>query len=216
MRSETVFRQCVRKACMFRFPAPDGDDFPCPKCGSATNVVALIPHHEVDPDVIHTDRMNELVLEAGLDNIRSVLNIGSIFRTADGVGMQHIHLYGICPSPAHPHMKKTALGADQMIPWTQHWDGLRAVREKKKEGFCVWALEKNRTSTNLFVTPLPEHGRKLLLIVGNENNGIDPGILMESEQVVHLPMVGIKESLNVANAFAIAVYWLRFGNPTGG
>lgn len=215
MRTETVFRQCVRKACMFRFPGPDGDVFPCPKCGSSTNVVALLPIHDLDVIQSSPDRVNDLYLEAGLDNIRSILNVGSIFRTADGVGIEHIHLFGICPSPGHPQMKKTALGADRMIPWTQHWDGLHAVREKKKEGFVVWSLEKNRNSANLFSTSLPEHGNKLILIVGNENNGIDPGILAESDQVVHLPMVGGKESLNVANAFAIATYWLKFGITPG-
>ncbi len=215
MRTETVFRQCVRKACMFRFPGPDGDAFPCPKCGSATNVVALLPIHDLDSIQSSPDRVNDLCLEAGLDNIRSILNVGSIFRTADGVGIQHVHLFGISPSPAHPQMKKTALGADQMIPWTQHWDGLSAVREKKKEGFVVWSLEKNRISVNLFSTSLPDHGNKMILIVGNENNGIDPGILAESDQVVHLPMAGSKESLNVANAFAIATYWLKFGIATG-
>jgi tRNA G18 (ribose-2'-O)-methylase SpoU len=210
MKTETVIRQCVRKACMFRFPGPDGEAFPCPKCGASTTVVALLPKTDTEGFRHSTDTMSDLVLDAGLDNIRSVLNVGSIFRTADGVGIHHIHLFGITPSPAHPTMRKTALGADETLPWTQHWDGLQAVRELKKEGFAIWSLEKNHDSQNLFTTPLPEHSRKILIVAGNENSGVDPGILAESDQIIHLPMIGKKESLNVANAFAIAAYWLRF------
>jgi len=211
MKFETVFRQCVRKACMFRFPGPDGEHFPCPKCGAATTVVALLPRLEPAIDSNHQDDTNELVLEAGLDNIRSILNVGSIFRTSDGVGIKHLHLFGITSSPNHPNMKKTALGADDALPWSQHWDGLSAVREMKKAGTLIWSLEKNHDSQNLFTTPHPDHACKLLLVVGNENSGIDPGILAESDQIVHLPMTGRKESLNVSNAFAVAAYWLKFG-----
>lgn len=210
---DTVIRQCVRKACSFRFPGPDGETFNCPKCGAATTVVALIPTNINGSSIVKTDEPSFL-LEAGLDNLRSALNVGSIFRTSDGAGIRHIHLFGISPPPTHARIKKTALGADQTIPWTQHWDGLAAVRLLKKSGYTIWSLESSHESTNLFSLPPISDPRKILLIVGNENSGVDPGILAESDQILHIPMVGNKESLNVANAYAIAVYWIKFGLPS--
>ena len=214
MKTETVFRQCVRKACMFRFPGPDGETFNCPKCGASTTVVALIPQYDQIRGAEEA-LSNGLHLEAGLDNLRSILNVGSIFRTADAVGITHLHLFGMTPTPVHPRMQKTALGAESFLPWTQHWDGLAAVRELKKDGFFILALEKTRDSQNLFTFPPLAESQKIHLIVGNENSGTDPGILAESDQILHLPMVGNKESLNVANAFSAAVYWLRFGMSSG-
>jgi len=210
MTSNTVFRQCIRKACMFRFPGPDGEFFACPKCGAGTTVVALFSHHD-QQDII-PEEYRTRTIEAGLDNLRSILNVGSIFRTADAVGIRHIHLFGITPSPIHPRMQKTSLGAEDILPWTQHWDGLAAVRELKSQGYLIAALEKTRESQNLFDFSLPAEYKKILLIAGNENTGIDPGILAESNYILHLPMLGSKESLNVANAFAVAAYWFRFNS----
>jgi 23S rRNA (guanosine2251-2'-O)-methyltransferase len=209
--TNTVMRQCVRKACAFRFPGPDGPTFPCPKCGAATSVVALmLEYNQMASEKPHTDP-NAVQIEAGLDNLRSALNVGSIFRTSDGAGINHIHLFGICPPPTHPQIKKTALGADQNIPWTQHWDGLAAVRTLKQAGYSIWSLERNHDSLDIFSLPPDGKLNKILLVVGNENTGIDPGILAESDRTIHIPMQGNKESLNVASAYAIAVYWLKFG-----
>jgi 23S rRNA (guanosine2251-2'-O)-methyltransferase len=207
--AHTVARQCVRKACSFRFPGPDRDDFACPKCGSPTKIARpyLEPFHEIRT----ATGSSVLRLEIGLDNLRSALNVGSVFRTSDGAGVQHIHLFGICPPPTHPEVRKTALGADETIPWSQHWDGVEAIRNFKTEGTIVWSLEKSSQSVDLFSIPNPSENQKMILILGNENSGVDPGILELSDQVVHLPMLGLKESLNVSNAFAIAVYWIRFG-----
>jgi 23S rRNA (guanosine2251-2'-O)-methyltransferase len=207
---DTVIRQCVRKACAFRFPGPDGEVFPCPKCGASTNVVALLPEGN-NRTFTAVSGGDNLHIEAGLDNLRSAMNVGSIFRTSDGAGVHQIHLFGMCPPASHLQVKKTALGADTTIPSTQHWDGLAAVRALKKNGYLIWSLETTPDSTSIFsLTPVVEF-RKVLLVVGNENTGIDPGILAESDQVLHIPMLGNKESLNVANAYAIAVYWLLFG-----
>ncbi len=206
----TVVRQCVRIACAFRFPGPDGESFRCPKCGANTNIVIFSL-----PESNRIDKQSEyepsLVLEAGLDNIRSVLNVGSIFRTSDGAGVNHIHLFGFCPPPTHPQIQKTALGADLSTPWTQHWDGVAAVRRQKEMGYAIWCLENNERSVNLFTASPDNHETKIMLVVGNENSGIDPGILEISDRILYIPMIGIKESLNVSNAYAVAVYWIRFG-----
>lgn len=207
---DSVIRQCVRKACGFRFPGPDADTFPCPKCNSATMIVRRIPPQPASPPEVD----GGLQIEAALDNIRSALNVGSILRSSDGAGVRAVHLFGICPSPAQSQVQKTALGADESIPWQQHWDGLEAVRQMKADGYRIWALEKTAASTNLFDLRQSDAGQKILLVVGNEVSGVDPDILQECERVLHIPMMGNKESLNVSNAYAIAIYWLRFGVET--
>lgn len=208
----SVIRQCVRKACGFRFPGPDQENFACPKCSSATSIVRRIPPQPASAP----ESDGGLQIEAALDNLRSALNVGSIFRSSDGAGVRAIHLFGICPSPAQGQVQKTALGADESIPWHQHWDGLQAVREMKAVGYRVWALEKTTDSTNLFDLRQSESDQKILLVVGNEVSGVDPDILAECERVLHIPMMGDKESLNVSNAYAVAIYWLRFGVTTAG
>jgi tRNA G18 (ribose-2'-O)-methylase SpoU len=208
--SNVVIRQCVRKACSFRFPVNDDvvSALKCPKCGALTSIVE---HFELGNDTPNRPSISNHHIEAYLDNLRSVFNVGSIFRSADGCGIEHIHLGGITPSPAHPHMKKTALGADNSVTWEQHWDGLEAVRSLKEKGYQIIGLEYTDRSTPLFELKTPV-GLPCLLIVGNENYGIDPGILDECHQIVHIPMSGLKESLNVAIAFSIAAYWMTFGS----
>lgn len=206
---KAVIRQCVRKACSFRFPVNQEliSAEKCPKCGAQTSIVARYPINDY-----RNDRPSESSspVEAYLDNLRSVFNVGSIFRSADGCGISRIHLGGITPSPAHPHMKKTALGADSTIAWEQHWDGVETVSQLKDNGYHVIGLEYTDHSTPVFDLKIPL-GQTTLLVVGNENYGIDPGILEQCHQIVHIPMSGMKESLNVAIAFSIAAYWMTYG-----
>ncbi|NPV76937.1 MAG: RNA methyltransferase [Anaerolineae bacterium] len=150
-------------------------------------------------------------IEVLLDNIRSAFNVGSIFRTADGAAINHIHLCGITPTPDHPKVSKTALGAECLVAWTQHWDGVEAARELKEKGYALVALESAEDSRSLFeISSLP--GTPLtVLVLGNEVTGVDPGILELCNQKIHIPMQGSKRSLNVAIAFGIAAYHLRYG-----
>jgi len=205
-----VMRQCVRPACSFRFPGPDSELLACPKCGSTTNITDFVLNEHPVREYLIQDFLPHL--EVGLDNLRSVLNVGSIFRTSDGAGIKHIHLFGTSPPPTHPKMDKTALGASDHIPWSQYWDGASTVKELISDGVQVWCLEYTPKSTELFQMPLPTLDTHHLLIVGNENNGIDPQILDQAHHIVHLPMLGHKESLNVACAFTVAVYWFQFFN----
>ncbi|NPV85183.1 MAG: RNA methyltransferase [Anaerolineae bacterium] len=152
-----------------------------------------------------------ITLELLLDNIRSAFNVGSIFRSADGAGVRHIHICGITPTPDHPRVVKTALGAEMVIPWTQHWNSLEAAQKLKQKGYTLWGLECTSTST-----ALPQALRNylpstpLLLIAGNELGGVDADLIAQCDQVVHIPMLGIKESLNVAVAVSIAIYMIQF------
>lgn len=158
------------------------------------------------------------------DNIRSLENIGSIFRTADALKVDKIFLCGICglPSPSfqrnnsgrkntqklglgEPNSKisKTALGAEKWIDWEHHWQTWRIVEKLKKEKVLVVALEQAKKSINYteFKPKFP-----LALVVGNEIKGVSPSVLKRADAVISLPMLGKKESLNVAVAFGIAGY----------
>jgi tRNA G18 (ribose-2'-O)-methylase SpoU len=149
-------------------------------------------------------------VEALLDNIRSVFNVGNMVRTADGAGIRHMHLCGITPTPNNPKLAKTALGAERSVPWTQHGDGLAAAVSLRKQGLRLWALEGGPRAESLFDARVDEKSPPIVLVVGSEIFGVDPGILEHCERVLCLPMQGSKNTLNVAVAFGIAAYFLRF------
>ncbi len=147
-------------------------------------------------------------MEFLLDNVRSVFNVGSIFRSADGAGVSHLYLGGITPSPGHKAMRKTALGAEEQIAWSVHRNGVQIAEELAGAGHTLWALEWTRESVDLFEAAEARGSGKLVVVLGNEVTGVDPGILSVCEQVVHIPMRGNKVSLNVATAMGIAAYAL--------
>ena len=203
-------RQCEAEECQFRFPVAAGDPAGarCPHCGTAT-VLATTPQAGGAPSLQMPPRFSRL--ELLLDNIRSLYNVGAIMRTADGAGITHLHLGGITAPPTHPRLAKTALGAESALPWTQHRNSVQAVRQLKSEGYVVWVLEEGETAVNLFTTPLPTTANQpILLIVGNEKVGVDPAIQQSADCTFALPMSGVKNSLNVAVAFGIAIYQIQF------
>jgi len=148
-------------------------------------------------------------MEVLLDNIRSIYNVGSIFRTSDGAGISHLHLCGITPTPDNPKLKKTALGADETIGWTHYLNGCVAAQALKAHGMRLWALEGGDRSKPIHKASNDYDDKTVVLVVGNEVCGVDPGILDQCEKVLAIPMQGIKTSLNAAVAFGIAVYMLR-------
>lgn len=203
-------RQCTRETCGLRFSTVLGDPRAerCPVCRALARVVetaydraAIAPQagRAVGPE-----------LEVLLDNIRSAWNVGSMLRAADGAGVRRVHLCGVSAAPDNSKVAKTALGAEKSLPWVFHPDGVAAARQLKTQGLRLWALEGGSRAVSLFdvVADLP--GPPLALVVGNELSGVDPGILDLCERVVCLPMQGVKGSLNVAVAFGIAVYTIRY------
>jgi tRNA G18 (ribose-2'-O)-methylase SpoU len=150
-------------------------------------------------------------LEILLDNIRSVRNVGSMFRTADGVGIRHMHLGGVTPTPEHEGIAKTALGAERSVPWTHHPDGAAAAASLRGQGSRLWALEGGPSSTSLFDAVIGPREPAIVLVLGHEVAGIDPRISRLCDRVLRLPMLGIKGSLNVSVALGVAAYLLRFG-----
>ena len=226
-------RRCTAAGrCGLRFPVADGSPLGarCPSCGAPTEWVdEAYPTHGVTPSPERTAEPSQRVaqrmglrVEALLDNIRSLSNVGSMFRTADGAGLAHLYLGGITPSPEHPKLAKTALGAERWVPWSRHPDASTAAAELCATGRRLWALEGGPRSRTIFdpdvaqaAAELREGGHTLVLVLGHEVSGVDPRILEQCERVVHLPMMGTKDSLNVSVALGVAAYVLRFGLGAG-
>jgi tRNA G18 (ribose-2'-O)-methylase SpoU len=143
---------------------------------------------------------------AVLDNIRSLENIGSIFRTGDALGLNKIYLCGISGSPPHPKISKTALGAENWIGWEKKWQTWRVIEELKNKGFQIVSLElaKDAIPYFKFSPKFP-----LALVVGNEIKGVSRSVLKRSDAKIYLPMLGRKESLNVAVAFGVAGFYIN-------
>lgn len=137
--------------------------------------------------------------------IRSMHNIGSIFRTCDGAGVQKLYLTGQMACPPRKEIHKTALGADQIVPWEYHSDPIQLIRRLKKERIQVMALEVTKSSQSLFQVKLK---KSFCLVIGNEVEGVSASLLKECDAHLAIPMHGKKESLNVAVALGIAIYSL--------
>lgn len=147
--------------------------------------------------------MNKFVLI--LPNIRSGHNVGAMFRTADGAGVDKIYLTGYSPCPPHPAVDKVSLGAEKIVPWEYFKQPGRLIKQLKQEGYTIIGLEQTKKSVNIYSWP-PEF--PLALIVGNEKTGISPSLLKQCAAVVHLPMRGMKKSLNVSIAAGVAIYYI--------
>ncbi len=141
-----------------------------------------------------------------LDNIRSVWNVGSMFRTADAVGLGGLYLCGMTATPPRRDMEKTALGATLSVPWDYWQDSLEAARRVKGLGLSLVVLEQDPRSCawDTFAFPFPH-----CFVVGHEVHGVRPEILDLADHVVEIPMAGIKHSLNVAVSFGILAFAVR-------
>jgi 23S rRNA (guanosine2251-2'-O)-methyltransferase len=208
MNADFHFVECENDACRLRFPldliAFKGNY--CPRCGSRLRVASTsTPSQPSGPSSI----TSQVTLIGLLDNIRSSHNVGSIFRSADGTGFSHLYLCGITPTPDHnPEIAKTALGAEKAVAWSYHTNAVDLARSLQLQGFGLIALERcarSKLIQALHLSPKLTY----VLMVGSEPAGVDPDLLQIADQVVSLPMLGVKESLNVAVSFSIAAYWLR-------
>ena len=205
-------RQCVDDACRFRYPAADNDlrAQQCPRCGAETITVSTIPLADEPVSAVRPHRPPLRRVDVLLDNIRSLYNVGSIFRTADGAGVRHLYLCGITPTPDNPKLAKTALGAERTVDWSYHANAVDLMVEKRA-GYLVWALEETPDAVSLFDPPPTPADAAILLVVGNEVTGVDPGVLALCDASLAIPMQGAKRSLNVATAFGVAAYAVMEG-----
>lgn len=141
-----------------------------------------------------------------LNNIRSLHNVGSIFRTADGVGVEKIWLCGITGYPPQGGIAKTALGAEDHVPWEYRQDGLSLLKDLKAKGYQIVLLEQMQgaVSYDVFVPKT-----SVCLVIGNEISGVSDEWLKLCDIAVEIDMAGIKNSLNVAVAFGVMAYQIR-------
>jgi len=143
-----------------------------------------------------------------LPDIRSCHNVGAMFRTADACGVDKLFLVGYTATPPKPQIDKVALGAETWIPWEHKKDLKRLIASLKKKGFFIVGLEKNERSIDIAELNL-EVEKNVALIVGNEVDGVEADISALCDEVVHIPMYGKKESLNVSVAAGIAMYSIK-------
>jgi 23S rRNA (guanosine2251-2'-O)-methyltransferase len=141
-----------------------------------------------------------------LDNIRSLYNVGSMFRTSDGAGVQLLYLCGYTPRPPRKEIEKTALGATETVPWKYFPDSRDAIVAAKATGAKVCVLE--HTTESVPYTALRAADFPVCLVVGNELTGVSPQVIASADFAIDIPMYGIKQSLNAAVAYGIAVFEL--------
>ncbi|MGB9848133.1 MAG: TrmH family RNA methyltransferase [Minisyncoccia bacterium] len=151
---------------------------------------------------------------AVLDNIRSLLNVGSIFRTAEALGFKKLYLGGITPAPDNSHHKriihKTALGAEEFLNWEKRRQTVKIIKQLKEAGYYLIALELHPQSKKITnFKKIPKKYQKIALVVGNEVKGINKKYLKLCHEIVEIPLEGKKESLNVSVAFGIGAFWFK-------
>lgn len=166
-------------------------------------MVRNISHHNCSSDDYYFLSMKKFPIYIILEDIRSAFNVGAFFRTADAAGVEKIYLTGITPTPEHPKVAKTALGSPQNVNWEYNRDINHIIDKLKEQNTPIVAAEitDNSIEYTKFNFPKP-----IAIVFGNEITGICPNTLKKSDAIVHIPMNGIKESLNVEVSFGIIVY----------
>lgn len=159
------------------------------------------------PEAFRESEKNDIVLV--LDNIRSAMNIGSFFRTADAFALKQIILCGISAQPPHPEINKTAIGADRSVSWQYVENIHKAITELKKEGYRIVGIEQTDEKV-LLQDYLPDPDKKYALIFGNEVNGISDSILDQLDLCLEIPQFGTKHSLNVAVSGGVVIWHFMY------
>ena len=148
---------------------------------------------------------DKLPLIVVLDDVRSMYNIGSVFRTCDAFRVESLYLCGICQTPPSTEIHKTALGAEDSVNWKYFKTALEAVDELKKEGYQVLSVEQVEHSTKL-QTFIPQEGQRYAVILGNEVKGVHQEVVDASDGCLEIPQLGTKHSMNVSVTAGIIIY----------
>jgi tRNA G18 (ribose-2'-O)-methylase SpoU len=159
--------------------------------------------NRMDPEEFKMADKNPIVLV--LDNLRSLNNVGSIFRTADAFRLEGIILCGITAKPPHRDIQKTALGATESVDWTYYQQTKDAIAKLKKDGYQILALEQTDHSV-LLNDFQPENHCKYALILGNEVRGVDDDVIKSVDKCIEIPQFGTKHSFNVAVSNGITIW----------
>lgn len=150
-------------------------------------------------------KVEKLPLVVVLDDVRSEMNVGSIFRTADAFLVEKIMLCGITSTPPQPEIHKTALGAEESVEWQYYKDVNDAIEQLKSEGYTVCSLEQVHGSVSLEQFEVVKNA-KYAIILGNEVKGVQQSVIDASDCCIEIPQRGTKHSLNVANSAAITLW----------
>ena len=172
----------------------------------AVGLIRKLSHEEIVSRQVKNADNPRLPLCVVLNNIRSLHNVGTIFRTADGAGVEKLWLCGITGYPPQSGIAKTALGAQDHVSWEYREDVLSLIKDLKAQGYQIVLLEQMQGSVahDAFKPKSP-----VCLVIGNEITGTEQALEALSDAAIEIEMDGIKNSLNVAVAFGIAVYQLR-------
>lgn len=145
-----------------------------------------------------------------LDNVRSLNNIGSVFRTSDAFAVERVCLCGISATPPSPEIHKTALGAEDSVEWSYYADTLECIADLKAQGYTICALEQVEGSVSLEKFEIDPEGR-YAVIAGNEVDGVQQSVVDASDVCLEIPQVGTKHSLNVSVSTALAIWTFFLG-----
>lgn len=150
-------------------------------------------------------KADKLPLVVILDNVRSLHNIGSVFRTSDAFRVECIYLCGITATPPHPEMHKTALGAEFTVDWKYVNNAVEAVDNLRREGYVVFSVEQAENSIMLEDMRL-EQGKRYAVVLGNEVKGVQQEVIDHSDGCIEIPQYGTKHSLNVSVTAGIIIW----------
>lgn len=157
----------------------------------------------IDIESFKKEDKNPLI--AILDNVRSLNNIGSVFRTADAFAIEAVYLCGITAKPPHREINKTALGATESVNWTYFEDTQTAVKKLKEDGWKVYAIEQTENSIMLNeFKPLSDE--KIALIFGHEVKGVEQKVINQCDGVIEIPQKGTKHSLNISVSAGVVIW----------
>ena len=220
-----MLTRCPYSSCPTIFDTEDAGDrvaLICPNCGHSFSFRSL--EHWLAVDKRINDARQPIsggpdlngalpMLSALVEDVRSLWNVGSIFRSADGAGVAALYLCGITGSPPRKEIAKTSLGAEESVSWRYFRSAVDVLPSLRQRGVTIIGLERRHCElfgSKPLVEELQSHDIKLpvCLVVGNEVRGLSVESLSNCDLIAELPMRGIKESLNVAVAFGIAAYML--------
>jgi len=159
------------------------------------------------PNLDELKKLPRTPIYAVAENIRSMYNVGSIFRSSDGARLKHLFLTGYSSHPPRKEIDKTALGATDSVPWSYTRDSLQVIDSLKEQKIKIAVLEHTDCSVSYSEA---EYDFPLCIVVGNEVDGISDEVIKRADMAVEIPMMGIKQSLNVSSAYGIVLYHLLY------